>query len=118
MLIVSLKSKNSLTIFFITGSLLASIWIEGCSEHQSVPYDRQTVTTFAELSILYEKEKMAQKVTDSLYQVRIDSFFLSKGTTKEAFKERIDKISSDNIIWKGFIQQTTRAIDSLKAVAN
>jgi len=118
MRIVSLNSKRSLTFFFAAGFILSCLWIEGCSEEHTAPYDKQTVTTFAELSLLYEKEKMAHKVTDSTYQIRIDSFFISKGTTKEAFKKKIDLISSDNIVWRGFIQKTSRAIDSLKAIGN
>jgi hypothetical protein len=94
------------TLLFFVGN--------GCRSTPSQSYNQQFVITFAELSLLYEKEKMANKESDSLYQVKVKGFFKKKGTNQEAFKKEIEKLSADNMLWKEFLRQVTRTIDSLK----
>ncbi|MBI2427694.1 MAG: hypothetical protein HYV29_02670 [Ignavibacteriales bacterium] len=95
-------------------SLYLGICSISCSSTPSKPYDRALVTTYAELTLLYEKEKMTNKVVDSLYQIKVKDFFVQKGLQQETFKEVIDDLSQHPEAWKMFIQDVTTAMDSLK----
>ncbi|MEW5798664.1 MAG: hypothetical protein AB1728_06625 [Bacteroidota bacterium] len=86
----------------------------GCSPSTSKPYDRSLVVMYAELTLLYEKEKMTNKVIDSLYQIKVKDFFNEKGLEQERFKEVVDELSKHPEAWKMFIQDVTTAMDSLK----
>ena len=103
--------------------MLIVIWIlffgisfGGCSSSSSKPYDRSLVVTYAELTLLYEKEKMNNKVADSLYQVKVKEFFVEKGLQQDEFKKQIEELSEENETWKMFIQDVTTAMDSLTSV--
>lgn len=63
---------------------------------------------------MYEKEKMTKKTTDSLYGMKVDSFFVTRGTSKEVFKKKIDLLSKDDDVWKHFLQEATKTMDSIK----
>ena len=87
----------------------------GCSSPTSKPYDRSLVVTYAELTLLYEKEKMSNKVTDSLYQVKVKEFFVKKGLEQDEFKKEIEELSQKYEAWKMFIRDVTTAMDSVKS---
>jgi hypothetical protein len=65
---------------------------------------------------LYEKEKMANKQTDSTYKIKIKDFFANKGLQQDEFKKKIEIISRDDEEWKIFIQDVSTAMDSLRNV--
>jgi hypothetical protein len=112
------KERFVMTILKVLGTcvLFSILLITGnsCQNKPASLPDKQFVTTFAELSLLFEKEKMVNKDPDSLYQIKVHEFFLKKGTTPEAFKKHVDELSADNAQWKEFLQQATKTIDSIK----
>lgn len=109
-----LEVGHKFTFLLLGTVLLFFISVTGCSGERSKPYDRALVTTYAELTLLYEKEKMVDKVADSLYQFKVKDFFVQKGYQQEKFKEVIDELSKHPEAWKMFIQDVTTAMDSLK----
>ncbi len=88
--------------------------LSGCVSQPSRNYDTATVITYAELTLLYEREKMTGRQSDSSYKVRVDSFFASKGTEREGFKKTIDEISANSEVWKLFIQDVSAAMDTIR----
>ena len=102
-------------VFFVIWILIFGICLGGCSSTPSKPYDGSLVVTYAELTLLYEKEKMNDKVTDSLYQVKVKEFFEKKGLQQDEFKKEIEELSQKNEVWKMFIRDVTTAMDSLKS---
>jgi len=87
----------------------------GCKKKHPSLKDHNLVVTYAELSILNENEKMVNKITDSLYQIKVTEFFEKKGITEDAFKEEITGVEKDNVEWREFIQQVSTSVDSLKS---
>lgn len=98
--------------------LLSGISLFGCVTQPSRNYEKSMVTTYAELTLLYEKEKMANKQTDSTYQIKVKEFFDKKGLEQEEFKKEIENISKDSEVWKLFITDVSSAMDSLKLIGN
>ena len=94
---------------------LGMIGLVGCKKKHPSLTDHNLVVTYAELSILNETEKMTNKITDSLYQIKVKEFFEKKGVTEDAFKEEITVVEKDNVEWKEFVQQVSTAVDSLKS---
>ncbi|MDD8018447.1 MAG: hypothetical protein PHP42_08740 [Bacteroidota bacterium] len=88
----------------------------GCHSDPVHTFDKQLVATYAELMVMYEKEKMVNKITDSLYQIKVADLFRQKNMTEEKFKSQIDEIKMDNHEWRDFLTQVTAATDSLKRV--
>ncbi|MFA6457138.1 MAG: hypothetical protein WCW40_09990 [Bacteroidota bacterium] len=74
------------------------------------------MNTYAELTLLYEKEKMDKKETDSLYQIKVQEFFQRKGLNQEEFKKQAEELSRNAQVWKFFIQDVSSAIDSIKTI--
>ena len=96
--------------------LVFGILFNSCTSKDSKPYDRSLVVTYAELTLFYEKEKMTNKVVDSLYQIKVKDFFIQKGLEQKIFKEVVDELSKHPEEWKMFIQDVTTAMDSLKRI--
>ncbi len=96
--------------------LLFGVAISGCNSQQSKTYDKSTMITYAELTLLYEKEKMVNKQTDSSYVIKVNEFFASKGLQQNEFKKKIETIAQDDEEWKIFIQDVSTVMDSLKNV--
>ena len=96
--------------------LMFGISLAGCNSKGSKSYDKSTLITYAELILLYEKEKMVNKQTDSSYVIKVNEFFASKGLRQDEFKKRIEAISQNDEEWKIFIQDVSTAMDSLKRV--
>ncbi|MDP1675732.1 MAG: hypothetical protein Q8L88_02610 [Bacteroidota bacterium] len=94
--------------------LMFGISLTGCNSQQTKSYDKSTLITYAELTLLYEKEKMVNKQTDSSYVIKVNEFFASKGLQQDEFKRRIETISQNDEEWKIFIQDVSTAMDSLK----
>ena len=72
------------------------------------------VVQYAELNLLYEKEKMVNKISDSLYQTKVHEFFQKNGTPEAEFKKNVEVLSQNNADWKQFLTDVSRAVDSLK----
>ena len=72
--------------------LVFGILFNSCTSKDSKPYDRSLVVTYAELTLFYEKEKMTNKVVDSLYQIKVKDFFIQKGLEQKIFKEVVDEL--------------------------
>jgi hypothetical protein len=96
--------------------LMFGVSLVGCNSKGSKSYDKSTLITYAELTLLYEKEKMVNKQTDSSYVIKVNEFFASKGLRQDEFKKRIEAISQNDEEWKIFIQDVSTAMDSLKRV--
>lgn len=109
--------KNRLTLLLLGITFfLPAFFTASCTGEHSKPYDRPLVTTYAELTLLYEKEKMMNKLSDSLYQIKVKEFFASKGYEQEKFKKVIEELSQHPEAWKMFIQDVTIAMDSLQVI--
>lgn len=91
-------------------------FVASCTGEHSKPYDRALVTTYAELTLLYEKEKMMSKLSDSLYQIKVKEFFVAKGYEQKKFKKVVEELSQHPEIWKMFIQDVSIAMDSLRTL--
>lgn len=94
--------------------LLFGISLTGCISVPSRSYKKEFVTTYAELTLLYEKEKMIKKQTDSAYQITVKDFFVKKGLKQEEFKAQAEELSKNSEVWKLFIQDVSAIMDSLK----
>ena len=103
------KPLFTLLLIIIIGSVLI-----GCSPENSKPYDRALVITYAELTLLYEKEKMTEKVPDSLYRNSVNDFFVQRGYEQKKFRQVIDDLSEYPEAWKMFLQDVTTAMDSIR----
>jgi hypothetical protein len=104
----------------ITAILLCSLCLfllaAGCrTQNQLQQKQNAFVTTYAELLLLHEKEKMRNHLPDSLYQMKVDTFFLQHHTTKEQFRNTMADISADPENWKNFLQDVNRAVDSIRS---
>jgi hypothetical protein len=109
-------SRNDKRFVLEIWILLFGICITGCSPQHPKSYSESTLITYAELTLLYEKEKMVNKQTDSTYKVKVKDFFASKSLQQDEFKKQIETISQDDEEWKIFIQDVSTAMDSLKNV--
>ena len=110
-----LKTYNFQAILVLSICCLLMIGSVGCKKKHPSLKDHNLVVTYAELSILNENEKMVNKITDSLYQIKVTEFFEKKGITEDAFKEEITGVEKDNVEWREFIQQVSTSVDSLKS---
>lgn len=108
--------KDSSSFAFGIWFLLFGICLTGCVSQPSRTYGKLTVTTYAELTLLYEKKKMVSKQNDSSYQITLKDFFAQKGLQEEEFKKKIADLSHNSEVWKLFIQDVSTTMDSLKAI--
>lgn len=110
--VIFMHSKFTVyTAVLITAFLL----IEGCSKQSpEQPQRKSFVATYAELLLLHEKEKMQNHLPDSLYQMKVDTFFLQHHSTREKFRKTLADISANSEDWKNFLQEVNRAVDSLR----
>ena len=90
--------------------------LPGCVSEPTRNYKKDFVVTYAELTLLYEKEKMQKHQTDSAYQVTVQQFFEKKGLKQADFKGAVEQLSGNEKVWKLFIQDVTTAMDSLRAL--
>jgi|GEM_PF-2219418 len=114
--VLSNISDNRVCVLIVMCFLSFGICLTSCSTTASKPYNRDLVVTYAELTLLYEKEKMMNKLSDSLYQTRVKEFFRAKGYEQEKFKQVVEELSQHPEAWKMFIQDVTIAMDSLQAM--
>ena len=110
----SQKSKDR--CLELAGILIFGILLTGCSPQHPKSYTKSTLTTYAKLTLLYEKEKMVNKQTDSSYVIKVNEFFASNGLRQDEFKKKIETISQNDEDWKIFIQDVSTVMDSLKAI--
>jgi hypothetical protein len=114
-LVVGLRIKEVLADGIIgIWILIYGISASGCVSEPVRTYDKSFVNTYAELTLLYEKQKMEKKETDSSYKLIVKEFFDSKGIRQEEFKQRAEELSQQPQVWKFFITDVTAAIDSIK----
>ncbi|MBP6671723.1 MAG: hypothetical protein KA247_01175, partial [Bacteroidetes bacterium] len=73
------KFTESKMHFFGIWILIFGFSFAGCVSEPTRTYGKEVVTTYAQLTLLYEKEKMVGKVSDSLYQIKVKDFFKAKG---------------------------------------
>jgi hypothetical protein len=103
------KMHKTYTFFLALLILIFS----GCSSRHSSSPDKKIVRTYAELTLLYEKEKMANKVSDSLYQIRVNEFFAARNLDETEFKKEVDFYLADGKSAKVFLAEVTEVLDSL-----
>jgi uncharacterized lipoprotein YehR (DUF1307 family) len=109
------KFTESKMYFFGIWMLVFGISAAGCVSEPTRTYGKEVVTTYAQLTLLYEKEKMVNKVSDSLYQVKVKDFFKTKGIEEKVFRKGVEEFSRNEGVWKLFIQDVSAVMDSLKA---
>ncbi|NUN70458.1 MAG: hypothetical protein HUU02_12175 [Bacteroidetes bacterium] len=97
-------------------AVAAAVLLAGCISEPKRSYSEKFVKTYVDLTMLYEKMKMEQKVPDSTYQVNVRSFFTERGLDQAEFKRQVEVLSNDPQVWKMFIHDVTRQIDSLKMI--
>lgn len=88
--------------------------LSGCVSEPSRTYKKEFMITYAELTLLYERQKMEKKETDSAYQVTVHQFFEQKGLKQDDFKKAAEELSQNPQVWKLFIGDVATAVDSLK----
>lgn len=94
--------------------VLAMLAWYGCASEAKNPYDDALVNTYVELTWMYEKEKMLHRVTDSLYQVKVDSFFRARSYDQKTFKNVVEELSKYPDAWQRFMQEVTGKLDSVR----
>ncbi len=111
------QMKNWTILFPFVGIwiLIFGISASGCVSEPTRTYGKEVVTTYAQLTLLYEKEKMVGKVSDSLYQIKVKDFFKGKGIEEKIFRKGVEEFSRNEGVWKLFIQDVSVVMDSLKA---
>lgn len=95
-------------------TMIFGISASGCVSEPKRTYSDEFVKTFVDLTMLYERNKMEQKLPDSTYKVSVQEFFTSRGLDQEGFKKQVEVLSNDAEVWKLFIGDVTKRIDSLK----
>lgn len=98
--------------------LMFGISASGCVSESTRTYGKEVVVTYAELTLMYEKEKMVNKLDDSSYQVKVAEFFRKKGIEEKVFRKGVEEFSRDEGVWKLFIQDVSAVMDSLKTLKN
>lgn len=94
--------------------VLAGWAAAGCVSEPKRTYSDAFVKNFVDLTMLYERSKMEQKMTDSTYKVSVEKFFRERGVDQTDFKKQVEVLSTDAEVWKLFIGDVTKRIDSLK----
>lgn len=102
--------------FFGIWILIFGISAAGCVSEPTRTYGKEVVITYAQLTLLYEQEKMVNKLNDSTYQVKVTEFFRQKGIEEALFKKGVEEFSRNEGVWKLFIQDVSVAMDSLKTL--
>lgn len=92
----------------------AAFILTGCVSEPKRSYSREFLKTYVDLTMLYERMKMEQKVPDSAYQVTVKEFFTARGLDQNEYKKQVEVLSNDAQVWKLFIHDVTKEIDSLK----
>jgi hypothetical protein len=90
--------------------------LSGCVSEPSRTYKKEFMHTYAELTLLYERQKMEKKESDSAYQVTVQKFFEQKGLKQEDFKKAAEELSQNPQVWKLFIGDVATAVDSMKNI--
>ncbi|KAB2925013.1 MAG: hypothetical protein F9K22_04685 [Bacteroidetes bacterium] len=57
---------------------------------------------------------MLHRVTDSLYQVKVDSFFRARSYDQKTFKSVVEELSKYPDAWQRFMQEVTGTLDSVR----
>jgi len=94
--------------------VMVMLMLGGCTTEPKKPYDDALVNTYVELTWMYEKEKMLHRVTDSLYQVKVDSFFRARSYDQKTFKSVVEELSKYPDAWQRFMQEVTGKLDSVR----
>jgi len=96
-------------------ALCFSTILGSCGVPSAKKYPPELVRTYAELLILHEKEKIAGNTPDSVYTMKVKSFFAERKLNEEEFQRRIADLSYNDVAWRGFLNDATVAVDSIKA---
>jgi hypothetical protein len=95
--------------------LCSSIVLECCGTPAAKKYPPELVHTYAELLVLHEKGKIAGNTPDSLYTIKVKGLFAARKINEEEFQRRIVDLSHDDVAWRGFLNDATVAMDSIRA---
>jgi hypothetical protein len=106
-----MHTRSYIVLSFV---LCSSIVFECCGTSTAKKYSPELVNTYAELLALHEKEKIAGNTPDSLYTIKVKSLFASRKINEEEFQRHIVDLSHDDVAWRGFLNDATVAMDSIK----
>ena len=87
---------------------------EGCSSKKEYTPDKNFVRIYSELAVMYEKEKMTDKISDSTYRVSVNNFFASHKLTEQQFEEKVNQLMTDGTQWRRFLTDVSATIDEIK----
>ncbi len=107
-----MHTRSFLVLSFV---LCSSIIFQCCGTPAAKKYPPELLHTYAELLVLHEKEKIAGNTPDSLYTIKVKSLFAARKINEEDFQQRIVDLSHDDVAWRGFLNDATVAVDSIKA---
>jgi hypothetical protein len=96
--------------------MISSILLVGCVEEPTINVDKEFVKVFAELSMLHDKEKLNAKLTDSLYQRKVNEFFKTKNISQTEFRAKSELLMNDHRIWQAYLVEISKTMDSLRTV--
>lgn len=107
-----MRTRSFLILSFV---LCSSFVLESCGTPATKTFSPELVHTYAELLVLHEREKINGNTSDSLYTIKVKGLFAARKINEEEFQRRIVELSRDDVTWRGFLNDATAAMDSIKA---
>jgi len=88
--------------------------IAGCASKKADPQHSQTVNAYARLTLLHEREKLALKLPDSVYQIKVRILFDSLKMGQDEFRREVERQTKDDAGWKSFMADVQHEMQLIK----
>ena len=105
---------QSTKIIIVAGVLGFLLFLGGCASPAPKKYSAASVRIYAQLLVMYEKQKLFSSIPDSVYGKNVSEFFIRRGMDEDEFKKQIEELSRDDAAWRTFLSEATAAVDSIK----
>jgi len=107
-----LRSPSSCFVFPVF--VLFLTLIAGCASKKADPQHSQTVNAYARLTLLHEREKLALKLPDSVYQIKVRILFDSLKMGQDEFRREVERQTKDDAGWKSFMADVQHEMQLIK----
>jgi hypothetical protein len=94
--------------------VLLLILLTGCASQKDDTQHSRVVNAYARLSLLHEREKLALKLPDSLYQIKVRMLFDSLKMGQDEFRHAVDLQTRDDAGWKSFMADVQHEMQRIK----